>query len=42
MERIAGEILDYIIIYNLALQEKDGAWRESKLDKVKDYILKQM
>ena len=42
MERIAGEILDYIIIYNLALQEKDGAWRESKLDKVKDYILRQM
>ena len=42
LERIEGEILDFIIIYNLALKAEDGQWKQSTLDKVKEYILKQI
>ncbi len=42
IERIAGEVMDYIEIYNLAQKEDAGEWKESRLEKVKDYILQQM
>lgn len=41
-ERIAGEILDFRIIYPLSVKAADGAWKNSSLSKVKDYILAQM
>ncbi len=40
--RVPGEALDFQVICPLAEKEKEGAWKESRLDKVKDYILKQM
>jgi poly-gamma-glutamate synthesis protein (capsule biosynthesis protein) len=40
--RVPGEVLDFQIVYPISLKEKDGKWKESKLEKVKDYILKQM
>jgi len=40
--RVPGEVLDFQIVYPISLKEKEGAWKESKLEKVKDYILKQM
>ena len=42
LERIEGEILDYIIIYNLALKAEEGTWKQSSLTKVKEYIIKQI
>lgn len=42
LERIGGEILDYIVIYNLALDADKKEWKKSSLNKVKEYILNQM
>ena len=42
LERIEGEILDYVIIYNLALKAEEGNWKKSRLDKVKEYIISQL
>ncbi|MCR4610269.1 MAG: CapA family protein [Lachnospiraceae bacterium] len=42
IERVEGEALDYIYLYDLALKEKEGAWKESTLDKVKEYMIRQM
>ena len=40
--RVPGETLDFFIICPLAEEEKKKAWQQSKLDKVKNYILKQL
>lgn len=40
--RVPGEALDFQIICPLAEQEKNKAWEQSKLEKVKEYILSQM
>ena len=40
--RVPGEALDFTIIWDLAQKEKEGAWKESTLENVKEYILKQM
>lgn len=40
--RVPGECLDMQIIYPMALKADEGKWRESTLEKVKDYILKQL
>lgn len=40
--RVPGECLDFQIIYPLSLEAEKGAWKESKLEKVKDYILEQI
>lgn len=38
-ERIPGEILDFTIIYPIAQKEKEGTWKNSSLENVKQYIL---
>ena len=40
--RVPGETLDFQIIYPLSLKADEGAWKESSLEGVKDYILKQL
>ena len=40
--RVPGEILDFQLIYPLSLKAKENAWKESNLEKVKNYILKQI
>lgn len=40
--RVPGEALDFQIVCPLAEQAETGAWRESTLDDVKDYLLAQM
>ena len=40
--RVPGETLDFQIIYPLSLKADEGTWKESKLEGVKDFILKQM
>ena len=40
--RVPGETLDFQIIYPLSLKADEGAWKESSLEGVKDFILKQM
>ena len=40
--RVPGETLDFQIIYPLSLKADEGAWKESTLEGVKDFILKQM
>ncbi len=40
--RVPGETLDFQIIYPLSLTAEEEAWKESRLDGVKDYILKQL
>ena len=40
--RVIGEGLDFHIICPIAAQAGNGAWKESKLDSVKEYILEQM
>lgn len=40
--RVPGEALDFAIICPLAEQEKEQAWKRSKLEAVKEYILAQM
>ena len=40
--RVIGEGLDFHIICPIAEQAEKGAWKESKLESVKEYILEQM
>ena len=40
--RVPGEALDFTVIYALAQQADSGAWKESRLEKVKNYILGQL
>jgi poly-gamma-glutamate synthesis protein (capsule biosynthesis protein) len=40
--RVPGEALDFQIVCPLAEQAETGAWRESTLDDVKDYLLAQL
>ena len=40
--RVPGEALDFAVIYALAQQADSGAWKESRLEKVKNYILEQL
>lgn len=40
--RVPGETLDFYIICPLAEKAEEGAWKESKLEEVKQYILEQM
>ena len=40
--RVPGEALDFTVIYALAQQADSGAWKESRLEKVKNYILEQL
>lgn len=40
--RVPGEALDFTVIWELAQKEKEGAWKESTLENVKEYILGQM
>ncbi len=40
--RVPGECLDFQLIYPLSLEEKEGAWKNSKLTDVVTYILDSM
>ncbi len=40
--RVEGEALDFFIVCPLAKKAEEGAWKRSKLEKVKEYILEQM
>ena len=40
--RVPGEALDFTVIYALAQQADSGTWKESRLEKVKNYILAQL
>ena len=40
--RVPGEALDFQIVCPLADEAEKGAWKDSRLEKVKDYILKMM
>lgn len=40
--RVPGEVLDFQIVYPLSLQAEEGAWKECKLEKVKEFILRQI
>ena len=40
--RVPGETLDFQIIYPLSLEAEKGAWKDSNLEEVKQYILNQM
>ncbi|MBR5420859.1 MAG: CapA family protein [Lachnospiraceae bacterium] len=40
--RVEGEALDFRILLPFSEEAEQGAWKESRLDKVKDYILKQI
>ena len=40
--RVPGETLYFQIIYPLSLKAEEGAWKESSLEGVKDFILKQL
>lgn len=40
--RVPGEGLDFFIICPLAEEAEAGAWKQSRLDQVKNYILEQM
>ena len=40
--RVPGEVLDMQIVYPLAQKEIEHAWENSKLDKVKNFIMKQI
>lgn len=40
--RVPGEGLDFFIVRPLAFKAEEGAWKESTLEEVKDYILDQM
>lgn len=40
--RVPGEALDFFIITEIARRAADGAWRQSRLEGVKQYILEQM
>ncbi len=40
--RVPGEILDFQILYPLSKEADNGKWKACGLEKVKDYILKQL
>ncbi len=40
--RVPGETLDFQIIYPLSLKAEEGAWKESSLEGVKDFMLRQL
>ncbi len=40
--RVPGEVLDFQIVYPLSLEEEKKAWKESKLEAVKEYMLAQL
>lgn len=40
--RVPGKILDMQIVYPLSLEAESNNWKKSKLDKVKEYILRQI
>ncbi|MBO4903191.1 MAG: CapA family protein [Lachnospiraceae bacterium] len=40
--RVPGEVLDFQILYPLAMQEEKGEWKTSTLENVKEFILEQM
>ena len=40
--RVPGECLDFQIIYPLSLKADEGKWKESSLEGVKEFILKQI
>ncbi|MCR5847116.1 MAG: CapA family protein [Lachnospiraceae bacterium] len=40
--RVPGETLDFKIIYPLSLKAEEGAWKESSLEGVKDFMLRQL
>ena len=40
--RVPGEVLDFAIICPLAEKEKEKAWKKSKLENVKKFILEQL
>ena len=40
--RVPGETLDFQIIYPLSQKASEGAWKESRLENVKEYILNQL
>ena len=40
--RVPGEALDFEVIYPLAMEAEKGAWKESRLEGVINYILKQL
>ena len=40
--RVPGEVLDFQIIWPLAQQAEEQAWKESSLTEVRDYILEQI
>ena len=40
--RVPGEALDFEVIYPLAVEAEKGAWKESHLEGVIDYMLKQL
>lgn len=40
--RVPGEVLDFQIIYPLSLEADKGEWKESKLEKVKEFMLEQI
>ena len=40
--RVIGEGLDFYIICPIAAEAEKGAWKDSKLESVKEFILEQM
>lgn len=40
--RVPGEALDFTVIWELAKQAEAGAWKDSRLDDVKTYLLEQL
>lgn len=40
--RVPGEVLDFQLVYPLSLEEEKKAWKESKLEAVKEFMLEQL
>ncbi len=40
--RVPGEVLDFQLIYPLSLEAEKGEWKRSSLEKVKNYMLRQL
>ena len=40
--RVPGEVLDFQIIYPLSLEEEKKEWKKSRLEAVKEFMLKQI
>lgn len=40
--RVPGEVLDFQIVYPLSLEEEKKAWKDSKLEDVKNFMLEQI